>query len=284
MRVKVWGCRGSLPTPWPETVRYGGNTSCIEVGLDDGSVLVFDAGTGIVELGGELARRDVQKVHLLLTHLHLDHLEGLRFFAPMWNPEVELNIWGPPSPVSSLRERIALSFSPPLFPIDLHDVPAQVRFLDVPREPWELDGASLYADLLMHTGPTLGYRIEADGFVLAYMPDHEPALLGITGRTRDWISGAGVAEEADVLLHDAQYSVEEYEQRIGWGHSSVDDAVLFADAVGARGLVLFHHEPRHDDQTLARLEERACELRGDRYEQPLLAREGLVVPVPTPAR
>lgn len=284
MQVKVWGCRGSLPTPGPQTVGFGGNTSCIEVSLDDGTTLVFDAGTGIVELGFELARRGAERVHLLLTHLHLDHLEGLRFFAPMWDPKVELDIWGPPSPVSGLRERIALAFSPPLFPIDVHDVPAQVRFLDVPREQWEVGGASIYGDLVMHPGPTLGFRIEADGVTIAYVPDHEPALLGMTGRTRDWISGAGVAEEADVLLHDAQYSAAEYEQRIGWGHSSVDDAVFFADAVGAQRLVLFHHEPRHDDEALARLEERACELCGDRYEQPMLAREGLVVPMPAPTR
>lgn len=279
MRLKVWGCRGSLPTPGAETVSYGGNTSCVEVCLDNGTVLVLDAGTGIVELGLELARRGTPTVQLFLTHLHLDHVEGLRFFAPMWNPAVELDIWGPPSPVSSLPERIARAFSPPLFPIDLHDVPANVRFRDVPREPWELGGAAMSADLVLHPGPTLGFRIEADGSTLAYIPDHEPAFAGVTGRTRDWISGAGVAEEVDVLLHDGQYSAGEYEERVGWGHSSVDDAVAFADAVEARRLVLFHHEPRHDDKELARLEERASELRGDRYEQPMLAREGLVVPV-----
>lgn len=279
MRLKVWGCRGSLPTPGAETVNYGGNTSCVEVCLDNGTVLVLDAGTGIVELGLELAERGAPSVQLFLTHLHLDHVEGLRFFAPMWNPAVELDIWGPPSPVSSLPERIARAFSPPLFPIDLHDVPANVRFRDVPREPWELGGAAMSAALVLHPGPTLGFRIEADGSTLAYIPDHEPAFAGVTGRTREWISGAGVAEEVDVLLHDGQYSAGEYEGRVGWGHSSVDDAVAFADAVEARRLVLFHHEPRHDDEELARLEERASELRGDRYEQPMLAREGLVVPV-----
>jgi phosphoribosyl 1,2-cyclic phosphodiesterase len=279
VRLKVWGCRGSLPTPGAETVTYGGNTSCVEVCLDNGTVLVLDAGTGIVELGLELAERGAPSVQLFLTHLHLDHVEGLRFFAPMWNPAVELDIWGPPSPVSSLPERIARAFSPPLFPIDLHDVPANVRFRDVPREPWELGGAAMSAALVLHPGPTLGFRIEADGSTLAYIPDHEPAFAGVTGRTREWISGAGVAEEVDVLLHDGQYSAGEYEERVGWGHSSVDDAVAFADAVEARRLVLFHHEPRHDDEELARLEERASELRGDRYEQPMLAREGLVVPV-----
>jgi phosphoribosyl 1,2-cyclic phosphodiesterase len=282
MRLKVWGCRGSLPTPGAETVSYGGNTSCVEVSLDNGTVLVLDAGTGIVELGLDLARRGAKSVQLLLTHLHLDHVEGLRFFAPMWNPEVELDIWGPPSPVSSLRERIARAFSPPLFPIDLHDVPARVRFHDVPREPWDLDGAAMYADLVLHPGPTLGFRIEADGVAAAYIPDHEPAFAGVRGRPSDWISGSGIAEEVDLLLHDAQYSAEEYEARMGWGHSSVDDAVEFAETVDARRLVLFHHEPQHDDDELARLEKRACELCGDRYDQPLLAREGHVLPV-TPA-
>ncbi len=117
MRLKIWGCRGSVPTPGPETVHYGGNTSCVEVSLDDGAVLVLDAGTGIIQLGLELLERGVRRVHLLLTHLHLDHLEGLRFFAPLWDERVALDIWGPPSPLLSLRERISRSFSPPLFPI-----------------------------------------------------------------------------------------------------------------------------------------------------------------------
>src|SRR6266487_4571770 len=125
MRVTIWGCRGSVATPGPETVEYGGNTSCVEVSLADGAVFVLDAGTGIRELGLELLDRGARRLHLFLTHLHLDHLEGLRFFAPLWDERVTLDIWGPPSPVSSLRDRIGRSFSPPLFPIDLGDVPAR---------------------------------------------------------------------------------------------------------------------------------------------------------------
>jgi phosphoribosyl 1,2-cyclic phosphodiesterase len=276
VRLKIWGCRGSLPTPGPETVGYGGNTSCLEVSLEDGTALIFDAGTGIVGLGLELARRQAKRVHLFLTHLHLDHLEGVRFFAPLWDPEGEIDIWGPASPVSSLAERVALCFSPPLFPVDLHDVPAQVRFLDVPDEPWQVGGALLTADLLLHPGPTLGYRIEADGETVAYIPDHEPALAGFRGRTRDWISGAGISGEADLLLHDAQYTAEEYEERIGWGHSSIEDAVAYGAAVGARRLVLFHHEPAHSDVELAELEVWARALGAD-GAAPTLAREGMVL-------
>src|SRR5207245_10141818 len=160
MRVTIWGCRGSLAPPGVETVRYGGNTSCVEVSTsDERTALVLDAGTGIRRLGLELVERGIEHVHLCLTHLHLDHLEGLRFFAPLWDERVTLDVWGPPSPLSSLRERIARSFSPPLFPVDLRDIPAQVTFHDVPRRRWTVEGASLAAALVVHPGPTVGFRL-----------------------------------------------------------------------------------------------------------------------------
>ena len=278
MRVKVWGCRGSLPTPGASTVRYGGNTSCVEVSLDEGAMLVLDAGTGVRCLGDELADRGILRFHLLLTHLHLDHLEGLRFFAPLWDERVSVDIWGPPSPTWSLRDRIARAFSPPLFPLDLKEVPAQVTFHDVPREPWTLGDFSLSAELVVHPGPTVGYRIEAGGATFAYLPDHEPALAGrIEGKSRDWISGASLAEGVDLLLHDAQYFEEEYETRVGWGHSSVAHAVTYAAAVDAQRVLLFHHEPLHGDESLDRLEDRARELAGSNGRGPTLAREGMVV-------
>jgi phosphoribosyl 1,2-cyclic phosphodiesterase len=277
MRLKIWGCSGSVPTPGPETVECGGNTSCVEVALENGAILILDAGTGIRRLGQELLEHGVRHVNLFLTHLHLDHLEGLRFFGPLWSPEVAVDVWGPPSPVLSLRERIARSFSPPLFPIDLREVPSQVTFHDVPREPWTVEGARLTASLVMHPGPTLGYRIEADGITFAYVPDHEPALTGISERPIDWVSGAGIARNADVLFHDAQFSEEEYPYRIGWGHSSVADAVAFNQAVGGKRLFLFHHEPQHDDDLLVQLEERARELAVRNGAEPALAREGMVL-------
>jgi phosphoribosyl 1,2-cyclic phosphodiesterase len=280
MRVKLWGCRGSVPTPGPSTVVCGGYTSWVEVSLGDGTVLVLDAGTGIRELGAELLARGMRRINLLPTHLHLDHVEGLRFFSPLWERDVQVDIWGPSSPVLSLQEQIARSFSPPLFPIDLGDVPAQVEFRDVPREPWRIGGAALTAALVVHPGPTVGYRIEGDGAVLAYLPDHEPALTGIADRTPDWISGAAIANDADLLLHDAQYFDDEYEQRVGWGHSSVDDAVAYGRALGARRVVLFHYEPRHSDDVLATLEERAKALAARSGDPPVVAREGVVLELP----
>jgi phosphoribosyl 1,2-cyclic phosphodiesterase len=281
MHVTIWGCRGSVPTPGPDTVRYGGNTSCVEVSLDGAAPLVLDAGTGIRGLGRELIARGTRRVHLLLTHLHLDHLEGLRFFAPLWDERVMLDIWGPPSPLVSLRERISRSFSPPLFPVDLQHVPARVTFHDVPRHPWTVEGASIAADLVVHPGPTVGFRIEAERSTFAYLPDHEPALAGaIPDRPTDWIAGASIADDVDVLFHDAQYFEDEYEERIGWGHSSVDDAVAFTRAVGARSLALFHHEPAHNDGSLDRLEARARSLAVRDEVRPTLAREGMVVELP----
>jgi phosphoribosyl 1,2-cyclic phosphodiesterase len=278
MRVVIWGCRGSVATPGPETVRCGGNTSCVEVSLDDGSVFVLDAGTGIRELGAELTERGTRKVHLLLTHLHLDHLEGLRFFAPLFDPAVEIDLWGPRSPVLGLKERIRKSFSPPLFPIDLQDTPAKVTFNDVPSVPWTIGAAELRASLVVHPGPTVGYRISADGSSVAYMPDHEPALAGrFEDRTRDWISGGSIAEDVDLLLHDAQYSEEEYEGRLGWGHSSVSSAVAYADAVGAKRLVLFHHDPTHSDDRMQELEAEARSFADDGGDPPTIAREGMVL-------
>jgi phosphoribosyl 1,2-cyclic phosphodiesterase len=278
MRVVIWGCRGSVATPGPTTVRCGGNTSCVEVSLEDGSVFVLDAGTGIRELGAELAERGTEKVHLLLTHLHLDHLEGLRFFAPLFNPAVEIDLWGPRSPVLGLKERIRKSFSPPLFPIDLQDTPAKVTFNDVPNVPWTIGPAELRASLVVHPGPTVGYRISADGSSVAYMPDHEPALAGrFQDRTRDWISGGSIAEEVDLLLHDAQYFEEEYDERLGWGHSSVSSAVAYADAVGAKRLVLFHHDPTHSDDRMQELEAEAQSFADDGRDPPTIAREGMVL-------
>ena len=277
MQLKIWGCRGSVPSPGPTTVVCGGNTSCVEISLDDGTVLVLDAGTGIRDLGDELVERGVRRIHLLLTHLHLDHVEGLRFFAPLFDPKVTIDVWGPPSTVGSLEDSIARTFSPPLFPIDLGVVPAQVAFHDAPRQPWKLESARVTAALVVHPGPTLGYRIEADGSSVAYLPDHEPALTGIEERPSDWISGAAIAEGVDVLLHDAQYFEDEYAERIGWGHSSVSDTIAYAQALRVGRLVLFHHEPHHSDDVLSGLEERAQDLIRQDGGRSTLAREGMVV-------
>jgi phosphoribosyl 1,2-cyclic phosphodiesterase len=278
MRVRIWGCRGSLPTPGPGTVRAGGNTSCVEVRTESGELLILDAGTGLRPLGLELAGEGLSTIHILLSHLHMDHLEGLGFFAPLWQPGVEINFWGPPSPTKNLQQRIARYLSPPLFPVHIADVPSTAVFHDAPEEPWTIGDAQIFAAPISHSGPTLGYRISENGRSLAYMPDHEPVRSGELSRlTPDWISGYAVARDADVLLHDSQYTEAEYPSKVGWGHSSVAHVVDYGKATGVKRLMLFHHDPMHSDEELEEKLARARELWGDSENPPELAREGSVL-------
>ena len=283
MRVRIWGCRGSLASPGPATVGYGGNTSCVEVRLDDGTILVLDAGSGMRSLGAAMGNRPDVPVHVLLTHLHLDHLQGLPFFGPFWEEGVEMHLWGPPSPTHDLAERVATYLSPPLFPIHLADVPSRPRFHDAPEQEWSIGPATVAAANVAHNGPTLGYRISCGGRSLAYIPDHEPWLgVGTTVLDPSWTSGYGLAEGVDVLLHDAQYFDEEYDSHMGWGHSSVTHVVELARAAGVRQLVLFHHDPSHSDADLERLLNRARELWGPDGSPPILAAEGMEVDLSSP--
>jgi phosphoribosyl 1,2-cyclic phosphodiesterase len=251
VNIRIWGCRGSIAAPGPGTVRYGGNTSCVEVRGPSDEVIVLDAGTGARPLGESLLREPPGRIDLLLTHLHVDHLEGLGMFGPIWSPDTELHIWGPPSPIASLDDRIATYFSPPLFPVHLTEVPARVSFHDAPRTPWTIGSVTVTAHPILHPGATVGYRLEADGRSLAYVTDHEPALgtdLDAVGTS--WISGFALAHRADVLIHDCQYTEEEYAAHVGWGHPSVGHVAAFARRAEVDRLVMFHHHPGHDDDQL----------------------------------
>jgi phosphoribosyl 1,2-cyclic phosphodiesterase len=277
MRIRIWGCRGSLATPGPDTVRYGGNTSCIEVRLADEDIVILDAGTGIRLLGHSLEGSKVRRIDLLLTHLHLDHLEGLGFFSPLWDPSVELHIWGPASPMQSLRERIATYLSPPLFPVHLSDVPSRVVFHDAMEEEVRIGSARIVSQPIIHSGPTVGYRIEEDDRILAYLTDHEPAHgADLREAAPEWVSGFGIAQGADLLVHDCQYTEEEYPEHVGWGHSSTVQVADFARMTKVQRLLLFHHDPMHGDDELDRMLARVRELAGTAFEVDM-AREGLEI-------
>jgi len=277
MIVRVWGARGSLSAPGPATVGYGGNTSCVEIEFADGTTLILDAGSGIRELGQRIAERDPGLLYICLTHLHLDHVEGLGFFEPLWTPGWKLHFWGPPSATTTLQDRVARYLSPPLFPVGLAEAPAEVVFEDVPREPWRLGSAVIEAEAVEHRGPTVGYRIDDEGRVLVYLPDHEPYLTAALDDERKWVSGWALAAGADLLLHDSQYTEEEYAQRLGWGHSSVNQAAVFSRAAGVRQLGMFHHDPMRSDHELEELYDQVAEAVRDSQEPPLIAREGLQI-------
>ena len=278
MQARVWGCRGSVAAPGPETVKYGGNTSCIEVRLDSGPVLVLDAGTGMRPLGVEMQSNPPPELHILLSHLHLDHLQGLGFFRPLFNPNLDIHIWGPPSPVQPLSERIATYLSPPLFPVHLDDIPARLTFHDAPEKGVSIGSATLWADTVQHQGPTVGYRIEENGCTLVYVPDHELSLdTELRLVSAEWMSGYEIARDADVLFHDAQYRDHEYGAHVGWGHSALGDTVEFASKARVRNLVLFHHDPYHTDEELEALLSEALTLWPESDDQICLAREGMTI-------
>jgi len=255
MNVTLWGTRGSLATPGAETARYGGNTSCVGVIGNDGTVLVLDAGTGIRGLGKTIDP-SVRRVDILLTHLHMDHIQGLGFFAPLFRPDLEVRIWGPVSSHISLRERLMRYLSPPLFPVSLRELPCMISLHDVPCGEVEIGEFRMTSALVCHPGPTAGYRItDGRGSVLTYLPDHEPALGALAFPTLPlaWTSGGALAANADLLIHDSQYSAAEYPSHVGWGHSSFKDALAFAALSDVKHFVPFHHDPGHTDIDIDRM-------------------------------
>ncbi len=278
MWARIWGSRGSLAAPGPDTVRYGGNTSCVEVRTSDGEVIVLDAGTGMRALGIQLEGEGVRRVHVLLSHLHMDHVQGLGFFRPLFRDDVEVHLWGPPSTVQPLDERIAMYLSPPLFPVSLSEIPSRIVFHDAADEQFVIGDATVTATNVAHQGPTVGYRIEEPGGAIAYIPDHEPAIgVDLRSLGPSWISGHALAHDVDVLLHDSQYSEDEYPNHVGWGHCSIEHVVTFAELAAVRRLVLFHHDPLHTDDDLERLCARARQLWRGTGAEPELAYEGMQI-------
>jgi phosphoribosyl 1,2-cyclic phosphodiesterase len=250
MKIKLWGTRGSLASPGADTVRYGGNTSCVSVEGSEGTWLVLDAGTGIRKLGQSLPK-DIKRVDILLTHLHMDHLQGLPFFAPLRNPEVETHIWGPASTMLGLKSRLQRYVSPPLFPISVRDLSPMLHFHELSIDMFEIGEFCVVSQLVIHPNPTVGYRIMFKGKTVTYIPDHEP-MLGTRAfpRSPEWTSGYALAKGTDLLIHDTQYTQEEYQTHIGFGHSNLVQAFEFATLADVKHFVPFHHDPDHSDDQL----------------------------------
>jgi len=249
MKVKVWGCRGSLPAPGPENAIYGGNTSCIQVTHGD-TCIVLDGGSGILRLGKYLSP-DIREIHVLLSHLHMDHTMGLGFFAPFYNPNIKVHLYGPSTSNEPLVNRLRRYFSPPLFPVRLSELPSHPIIHELNNFQFSIGQVEIKSDYICHPGPTLGYRLTADKTVIAYMPDHE-LQMGSANFPNDpeWTSGFEIANGADLLFHDAAYTSKEYVSKIGWGHSSVRDAIAFGKMCRVKKLSLFHHEPVRSDEQL----------------------------------
>jgi phosphoribosyl 1,2-cyclic phosphodiesterase len=253
VKVKLWGTRGSLATPGPETLEFGGNTSCVSITGSEDTIIVLDAGTGIRKLGQQLPDT-IKHVFILLTHLHMDHVQGLPFFAPLRREGVEVHIWGPASTTQGLRSRLLRYLSPPLFPISVREILSDMHFHELPSGTIGIREFEVTAQLIIHPNPTVGYCIKDQGKVMTYLPDHEPALGAKTFPIgEDWTSGYKLAEGADLLIHDSQYTEQEYEQRVGFGHSCLPHAFRFGELTKVKEFVPFHHDPAHTDRMLDKM-------------------------------
>ena len=252
MQVTFWGTRGSIAKAGPTTIRYGGNTSCVSVRTDAGTLLVLDAGTGIHELGQTLLR-DGEPVtgHVLIGHTHWDHIQGLPFFAPLFQAGNVWHVYGPRGLDTSIDDTLAGQMQYTYFPVQLLDFQANIQYHDLVEGQFQIDDVTITTRYLHHPALTLGFRIEADGATLVYSTDHEPSTSAAgTGLDREDALHVGFVRDADLLIHDSQYLEEEYPAKVGWGHSTVEYAVDIAVAGSVERLALFHHDPTRTDDAV----------------------------------
>ncbi len=260
--LTFWGTRGSLPSPGSETIKYGGNTSCIEVRLSQEKILILDAGTGIRKLGLKLMQEGgKKKINLLLTHPHWDHIFGLPFFVPTYIPGNEVSIYGARHGDISLREVVAGQMESIYFPITIKEFGARSYFQELSEGEYFIDDVKVQTHFLNHPGQTLGYRIWCGEKSFAYITDNElpPPPPDSTGPSHKRKKLINFLKDVDLLIHDSSYTDQEYKTRVGWGHPPLSELLSLALAANAKELKLFHHEPDHTDQDIEKMVEFSLE-------------------------
>ncbi len=276
MHIRFWGTRGSIPTPGPTTVRYGGNTSCVEVRDATGTLLVLDAGTGLRELGVALMNGNGARpfsIDLLLSHLHWDHIQGIPFFRPAYDPNSMLRIRGPKQS-RPMKELLGMGMDDPFFPVDLDDLPAKLEIGELEHLSDEKIGKfRVRSAHLYHPAPALAYRVEADGRSLVYATDTEDPFSGKVNPVVE------LAEGADTLIHDAQFLKSDFKPT--WGHSTIESAIDVAARAKVKRLVLYHHDPDRSDDALDHIGRDAQRAGRERLPglEVVVAREGLELEV-----
>ncbi|HAV63910.1 MAG TPA: hypothetical protein DCY13_16285 [Verrucomicrobiales bacterium] len=293
--LRFWGVRGSIPTPGPATLFYGGNTSCVEVRAD-GEIIILDAGSGIRPLGLHLAsefKNTPLHLHLLISHTHWDHIQGFPFFLPAYNPVNRVNVHGYEGSRAGLESILSAQMESPYFPIGLKQMPGNIRIQEMKGFEFTIGKVGVRATFTNHPGICMGYRLNTSTGSIAFLPDNEPfqRLRSLPGHAEgDAEQSRAFArnqdqrlidfvKDVDVLIIDAQYNDREYQKHVGWGHGCLDDVVALAVLAGVKRLFLFHHDPGHDDAEISRMVAWARQIVAEK-KSPLrveAAREGMEV-------
>jgi phosphoribosyl 1,2-cyclic phosphodiesterase len=278
--VKFWGVRGSTPTPGPATVRYGGNTPCVEVRMG-GEIIILDGGTGLRMLGRALlAEFKDQPLHLtmLLTHTHWDHIQGLPFFQPIYHPRCRLRILGSKGACKGLVTAVTGQMESTYFPVPFEKLPSNIEIREFNDFNFNIGAVCVRARRANHPGVCIGYRLSSPDGLVAFFPDNESSPRGEDPEMVGFVRGA------DVLVLDSQYDAAEYKKHTGWGHGCVDDSVALALKAGVKRLCLFHHDPDHDDKRLDGMVKHARRLVAKQRARLKVdaAREGQTIQLPLP--
>jgi phosphoribosyl 1,2-cyclic phosphodiesterase len=276
-RLKFWGVRGSIPVPGPSTLRYGGNTTCLEL-RTDGEIIILDAGTGIRGLGAALEEEfggNPINVTLLITHMHWDHIQGFPFFSPSYRGKNRVRVMGYDGPGASLQDTLAGQMSAPFFPVQLHSLPGRIEIEKLGNNDFKIGKVGVRSHLMNHPGVCVGYRIDSSFGSMAFLPDTEPYegrkihSLDAAVLTPEQLQAQSTEKRAelieflrdcDLLIIDTQYTDEEYEEHVGWGHSSLSATVRLAIDARVRKLILFHHDPTHNDVEMDEMARKAQDL------------------------
>ena len=273
VEVAFYGVRGSCPCPSEGTRRYGGNTACVALSAPGESPIIFDLGTGLRAFGDSQPLDGSFAGTALVSHIHWDHVQGLPFFTPADRSGARLDVYGPPPGDIGLEEAIDALICPPYFPVTIRDLRGSYSFSEVYHDELRVGAAQVKVRPVPHCGPTVGYRVSLHGRVVTYISDHQapPDLASIDPGVLE------LARGADLLIHDAQYTPEEFSEKSDWGHCTVDYALGVALAAGARRLVLFHHDPSHDDDRMDELLAEVRAVAGPGGPEVLAAYEGMVI-------
>lgn len=291
MKFKFWGVRGSIPTPGPSTVKYGGNTTCIEIRTNDNDLIILDAGTGIHALAQNLLKEMPINAHIFITHTHWDHIQGLPFFIPIFIPANQINIYGGVDPVTneSIRRALSVQLQYSFFPIREAQLNARIEYSTIkPGEPVHIGSAKITPVLLDHPVLNFGYRIDCDGQSLFFTGDYEPQLNIYDPEDEEYAEFQSFIDEkwqevilsmkdVDALIVDSSYTSAEYATKQGWGHGTYDSGIKLATAAKAKKLFFTHHEPTRSDAELDAIYQAVLQNNPATCCELLLAQEGVEI-------